>query len=130
MAFFGFFIALWLFLHYKRRLRYYRRQHRVAGARLGAVSSDEADMHDGVSGSANWHAEWQRQWAEKFQQQAERRRCQFEKHTQRRLRRLDREARRFGFSIVDAARREAEKETVKQGSTDDTEVLRRARRRA
>ena len=42
MAFFGFLIALVLFFHYKRRLRYYhRRQHAEETARMestGAVS--------------------------------------------------------------------------------------------
>src|SRR5438552_682762 len=85
----GFIIAVCLFFHYKRRLQHYRRQHHL-----------QEDLHTEPTGPVSCQAEWQREWADKFREKAERRMRQMERHAQRRLRRLDREARRFGFSIV------------------------------
>jgi len=121
MAFLGFLVALMLFFHYKRRVRHYRRSYRL-----------EDDVRvDPVSGPS-CHGQWQQQWAEKVQRQAERRMRHLEKHAQRRLRQLDREARRFGFSVI-APQPAAEPSTTDpatdQAPTED-ETLRRARRRA
>lgn len=121
MAFLGFLVALLLFFHYKRRLRHYRRAYRL-----------EDDVRVDVAGAAGCQGAWQQQWADKVQRQAERRMRHLEKHTQRRLRQLDREARRFGFSIV-APQQGSEQSTPTaapepQETEDDT--LRRARRRA
>ena len=121
MAFLGFLVALMLFFHYKRRVRHYRRSYRL-----------EDDVRvDPVSGPS-CHGQWQQQWAEKVQRQAERRMRHLEKHAQRRLRQLDREARRFGFSVI-APQPAAEQSTAAadndQAPTED-ETLRRARRRA
>jgi signal transduction histidine kinase len=121
MVFLGFLIALLLFMHYQRRVRRYRRTYRL-----------EDDGRADPVGEANCHGVWQQQWAEKVQRQAERRLRHIEQHTQRRLRQLDREARRFGFSII-APRHVGEQPSTTpapapHGGTDDT--LRRARRRA
>jgi signal transduction histidine kinase len=121
MAFLGFLAALLLFMHYKRRLRHYRRTYRL-----------EEDVRADAMSGANCHGLWQQQWADKVQRQAERRLRHIEKHTQRRLRQLDRQARRFGFSIV-APQQGGEPSPAaaaleQQGGEDDT--LRRARRRA
>ncbi len=88
MALFGFFIALILFFHYKRRLHAYRRRYRL----------DEDSVS--CSGAVSWHDQWQRQWADKFQKQAEHRKRHIERHAQRHLRQLERKARKFGFSIA------------------------------
>ena len=121
MAFLGFLAALLLFMHYKRRLRHYRRTYRL-----------EEDVRADTVDGANCHALWQQQWADKVQRQAERRLRHIEKHTQRRLRQLDREARRFGFSIVAPQQGDEASTTIaapeQQGGGDDT--LLRARRRA
>ncbi len=117
MAFFGFIIAVALFIHYKNRLRHYRHQHHL---------DDEGQ--DGMTGATSWHDEWHRHWAEKFREQAERRRCHMERQVQRRLRRLDRRARRFGFAIIpDAATDAAGAASARDA---EAEVLHRARRRA
>jgi signal transduction histidine kinase len=120
MALFGFLIALLLFLHFKNRLRYYRRRCEIEERRPPCVP-----------GVASWHEEWQRQWAEKFHQQAERRTGQMERHAQRHLRRLDRQARKLGAKVVAAA---AAADTAPTPPADvpsaDAELLRRARRRA
>jgi signal transduction histidine kinase len=120
MAFFGFLIAACLFFHYKHRLQHYRRQHRL-----------EDDMHVESSGAASCQTEWQRQWADKFRGQAERRMRHMEKHAQRHLRRLDREARRFGFSVIPPAQSNGDAEAGKnEPPAGDDDILRRARRRA
>jgi signal transduction histidine kinase len=124
MSFLGFIIALCLFFHYKRRLRHYRREHRL----------EEEDMYVGSTGAASWHEEWHRQWAAKFHRQTGRQLRQLERQAQRRLRHLDREARRFGFSIVSPTQDEtkpgpeADAETARRAA--ESEALRRARRRA
>ncbi|MFI5397499.1 MAG: ATP-binding protein [Candidatus Binatia bacterium] len=122
MAFFGFLIAVILFFHYKNRLRHYRRQHRL-----------EDDMDSGLTGAASWHQQWHRQWADKFYQQADGRRRHIERNVERRLRHLDRQARRFGFSVFPAPKTDAPKgpETdPPRERSDEAELLRRARRRA
>jgi len=121
MAFFGFLVALMLFLHYKRRVQHYRRTYRL-----------EDDVRSDAVGGASCQGHWQQQWAEKVQHQAERRLRHLEKHAQRRLRQLDREARRFGFSVV-APRPPAEQSTAAAANDQapaEDETLRRARRRA
>src|ERR1700687_5263999 len=117
MAFCGFLIALWLFFHYKRRLQSYRRKYRL-----------EDDMCGQPTGAVSWNSEWHRQWADKFQRQAERRR----RHLERHARQLERQARRFGFSIVREAPVEADAPADQKPAADPTEaeILRRARRRA
>ncbi len=121
MAFLGFFIALMLFFHYKRRLRHYRRTYRL-----------EDDVRVDGAGAVGCHGQWQQEWADKVHRQAERRLLHLEKHTQRHLRRLDREARRFGFSVVAPQPTDEPPATAAAteppASEDDT--LRRARRRA
>jgi len=120
MAFFGFLIALFLFFHFKRRLQHYRNAYRL-----------EEDVHADTTGAASCQVEWQRQWAEKFQRQAERRMRHMERHAQRHLRRLDREARRWGFSIVPPQQpADGQADAKDAPPSGDAEVLRRARRRA
>src|SRR5262249_7537508 len=120
MAFFGFIIAACLFFHYKHRLQHYRRRHRL-----------EDDMHVESTGPASCQAAWQEQWAEKFRRQAERRMRHMEKHAQRHLRRLDREARRFGFSVMPPDRTNDEANPATSAApASDGDVLKRARRRA
>ena len=119
VAFFGFVIAVFLFFHYKNRLRHYRRQHRL-----------EDDMHcDAKTGAASWHAEWHRQWADKFSRQAERRQRQMERNLERRLRHLDRHAHQFGFALRGTEAGGAQPAEEDAASTAE-ERLRRARRRA
>ena len=118
MAFFGFIIAVVLFMHYKRRLRHYRRRHPLEG-----------DMSCPASRAVSWNDEWHRQWAEKFQRQAERRWAQIERESQRKLRKLDRKARkRMGLPLDDEARAGSEVTSREAGA--DSDVLRRARHRA
>ncbi len=120
MAFCGFFVALLLFMHFKRRLRHYRRTYQL-----------EDDVRVDAESAGNCHGVWQQQWAEKVQRQAERRLRHIEKHTQRRLRQLDREARRFGFSVV-APQKESQQSstTSPEQPAGEDDALRRARRRA
>jgi signal transduction histidine kinase len=123
MALLGLLIALILFFHFKRRSQTYRRQHRL-----------EDDVQFSPTGAVSWHEEWHRQWAGKFQQQAERRR----RHFERNLRDIDRKARRFGFRVVRA--RDATREASGTAAAPtveplalplpESEILRRARRRA
>jgi len=114
MAFFGFIIAVMLFMHYNRRLRHYRRRHQL-----------EDEMPHCASRTVSWHDEWHRQWAEKFQRQAEKRREQLERQAQRKLRKLDRKARkRLGLAL------DEENETPSPETRSESEVLRRAKRRA
>jgi signal transduction histidine kinase len=130
MAFFGFLIALYLFFHYKRRLQYYRRQYRL---------DDDTRLH--APRGASCQEEWQRQWADKFRRQAERRVRHVERYAERRMRYLNRQARRFGLPVVQpgqaaaaasSAAAEPQEEEDRQPETDATEseILRRARRRA
>jgi signal transduction histidine kinase len=123
MAFLGFLAALLLFFHYKRRLRYYRRRYRL---------EDERPMCP--PGAVSWHAEWQRQWADKFQRQADRRKRQFDRHAERHIRRLDRQARKFGPEVAVVAppngSGEANGAAEAQPPTEEAAVLQRARRRA
>jgi signal transduction histidine kinase len=114
MAFLGFLIAVILFFHFRRHLRHYRRQHRI-----------DDDWCAGTADAANCQEDWQQQWAEKFHREAERRLRHVERHAQRHLRRLDREARRLGFSLIDAAQ-----SAVGAAPADEAELRRRARRRA
>jgi signal transduction histidine kinase len=124
MPFFGFIIAVVLFMHYKRRLRHYRRRHQLEGD-----MSCSASMPCSPPRAVSWHDEWHRQWAEKFQRQAERRWAQIERQSQRKLRKLDRKARkRMGLPLDDEVRSEGQPTSRDTGS--DSEVLRRARRRA
>jgi len=118
----GFIIAVWLFFHYKRRLQYYRRQHRL---------DEDASIES--TGAASCQAQWQREWADKFREKAEHRMRHMERHAQRKLRRLDRAARRFGFSVVppktDGDSAAAGHDQTEQVDGPDA-VLKRARRRA
>ena len=61
MVIFGLIVALCLFMHFKHRVRYYRRVHGLEDERIG------------FPGGASWHEEWERHWAQKFRRQAERR---------------------------------------------------------
>lgn len=121
MAFLGFLVALFLFFHYKRRLQHYRRTYRL-----------EEDVQSDVTGGAGCPGHWQQQWADKVHRQAERRLHHIEKHAQRHLRRLDREARRFGFSVVGPPTEEQQPAAAAgaEPPTPEDETLRRARRRA
>jgi signal transduction histidine kinase len=122
MALLGFLVALALFFHYKHRLNHYRRRYRI-----------EEDQPRCSPGAVSWHAEWQRQWAGKFQRQAERRGRQQERHVEKHLRRLDRQARRFGGTVVaavDGAAAAARDTEGQELAAPEDEVLRRARRRA
>ncbi|HVM97582.1 MAG TPA: HAMP domain-containing sensor histidine kinase [Candidatus Acidoferrales bacterium] len=117
MPLLGFFIALVLFLHFKRRLQVYRNQHHL-----------ENDVQGELTRPASCQSEWKRQWADKFERQAERRLRHMEKHAQRRLRRLDREARRWGFSVIGPGTTEAAPDDSQRSSEEA--ILLRARRRA
>ncbi len=122
MIFLGLLIAVILFFHFKRRLKDSRCQK--PGVEDAACFSP--------AGAVSWHEEWHRQWADKFQRQAERRR----RHFERQLRYLERRARRFGFSVVRAAEPNdaatATSTTAGPGPLPaaESEILRRARRRA
>lgn len=124
MPFFGLLIAVILFVHYKRHLQRYRREHRL----------EEDDVHFSATGAVSWHDEWHRQWADKFQRETERRR----RHAERHLRHIDRKARRFGFSVVRAPDTNGEatssaasaKGETPPAPTPESEILRRAHRRA
>src|SRR5437773_7961009 len=100
MAFFGFLIALMFFCHYKRRLRHYRGQYRL-----------EDEPRPESPGTASWNDQWHRHWADKFDRQAQRRLRQIERDVQRKVQKLDRQARRFGFSVVGGAAAKTQPET-------------------
>jgi signal transduction histidine kinase len=121
MAFVGFFIALILFLHFMRRLRYYHRRYRC-----------EQSSRVESPGTVSWHEQWHRQWADKFGRQAERRLRHIEQHAEQHIRKLDRQARRFGLSIVRPARLEPghENSVGSEGREAEAKILKRARRRA
>ena len=121
MAFLGFLVAVLLFFHYKRRLRHYRRTYRL-----------EEDVRVDATSAAGCQGQWQPEWAEKVNRQAERRLRHLEKHAQRRLRQLDRQARRFGFSVVAPPQTDGQSATAPtpEQPTGEDETLQRARRRA
>jgi signal transduction histidine kinase len=119
MTFFAFIIALFLFFHFKRRLRHYRRDHPV----------DDAVCRD-PSCTVSWHQEWHRHWADKFHQQAEHRLRQVERTAQRRLLHLDRQARRFGFSLVPPPVYGAAPPVAGDTRDSEADALRQTRRRA
>jgi len=103
MAFLGFLLAVGLFLHYKRRLRYYRGRYEL---------EEEEDTPTGSA--ARWHDQWHRHWADKFERQA---RCRTPEIEHRVRRKLDRVEARLEAALGDDPSREQR-------------VLRRARRRA
>src|SRR5690242_14803883 len=120
MPLLGLLIAVVLFFHFKRRLQYFRRERQL-----------ENDVRCIPTGAASWNEEWHRQWADKFNRQAERRRRHFERH----VRQIERKARRFGFSVVRAT--ETKGEPPDRANADPTappvpegEIVRRARKRA
>ena len=131
----GFILALLLFRHFNRRLKYYRRME---------VEGDE--LAGDRAGTASWHREWERHWADKFQRQAEWRQSCVDKHTRhesrRRRRRREREeqaaeAERAAEAAIRAAAgsRNGAKpapDAAAQQPKDASEaaILRRARRRA
>ena len=89
MAILGLIIALALLLHYKKRLRHYRRTYQLdddvrrdAGHR--AVGSD----------ARSWHDEWHQHWAEKFRRESERLQRDWDRYGKRTGRRYDRWERR------------------------------------
>jgi len=109
MALLGFLIALALFFHYKRRLRYYRGRYEI--------EEDEGLSHN----AARWHDQWHRHWGDKFERQAQRRSDASQSHARHAWR-------KFGKAgASDAA-------TTAAGSdpseSRDDRVLRRARQRA
>ena len=106
MAFIGFLIALALFLHYRRRLRYYHRRY-------------ELEEGDGLAAAgARWHDQWHRQWADKFERQA---RCRTEEVGRHARRKLDRIEEVLDSKLGGSAG---------AGATREQRILRRARRRA
>jgi signal transduction histidine kinase len=115
MAFIGFLIALVLFIHFNRRVRYYRRRY-------------ELEEASSPPSPPNWHELWHRQWAEKFERQAHRRSCQVQAQADKHIAKLSKKARKLGVRIVptggDEPLPEQEEDAVER------EVLRRARRRA
>lgn len=117
MAFVGFLIALALFLHFNRRVRYYRRHYELE------------DRFSPQSACApSWQTEWHRQWAEKFERQADRRAHQLHRQAERRIDKLNKKARKFGVRVVPDG---AEASPASQSPEDlEREMLRVARRRA
>jgi signal transduction histidine kinase len=107
MAFFGFLMACFLFGHFNRRFRHYRRRVGEEGA-----------------GTASWHDQWHRRWAEKMQRECDRRADRFGRHADRNARRAERHAERWGVKLEPASGEE------KKPLSPEEEVLRRARRRA
>jgi len=102
MAFFGFLMACFLFCHFNRRFRRYRRE-------LG---------EEGVPG-AGWHDEWHRHWAEKWERERDR---HSRREEARAARRAERDARRWGAPMPESEPR--------RPLSPEEEALRRARRRA
>jgi signal transduction histidine kinase len=114
MALLGFLVAVLLFLHFKRRLQETRDR------------TPPKPPQPGVPGWASWHAEWHRNWAGKFHEQAERRLRQFERNVERRRQRL---MRRLGIAWSSPPPPESPPATpLPPGTTDD--VFTRARKRA
>lgn len=122
MPLLGLLIAVILFFHFKRRMRYSRRQHQL-----------EDDVQFSPTGAVSWHEQWHRQWADKFQRQAERRR----RHFERNVRHIERKARRFGFAVVRARDPNGDAAAKADAATGaptalaplESEILRRGRRR-
>ena len=107
MAFFGFLIACFLFSHFNRRFRHFRRA-------VGEDGAAEMSCHD------HWH----RRWAEKMQRDADRHARRFGRGAERHARRAERHAARWGVKL-DPAPAEEQKPL-----SPEEEALRRARRRA
>jgi signal transduction histidine kinase len=119
MTLLGFIVAVCLFFHFKRRLQYYRRQHRL-----------QEDLHT-ESSRASCQVEWQREWADKIRERAEHRLRQMERHAEEKLQHLDRTARRLGFSLVRAGQTGSlERRGQLAFAGGGKELLERARRRA
>lgn len=114
MAFWGFIIAVVLFVHYQRRLRHYRWHYGL---------EDEASPR---STAVRWHDEWHRQWAHKFEKHQRCREDQSRTNVRRKLRSLEDKADRLGARVV------YDDEPVGQaeGSRGEQRTLKRARRRA
>jgi signal transduction histidine kinase len=112
MTFLGFLIALGLFLHFNRRVRYYRQRHQLEG-------TDPPPRC-----APSWHDEWHRQWADKFERQAQRRARHLQRHAEKQEERRRRRAERRGEPAVEADASAKSPEQVER------EMLRIARRRA
>jgi len=117
MAFVGFLIALALFVHFNRRVRYYRRRYEL-----------QEHPERVESCAPSWQTEWHRQWAEKFERQADRRARQLQRQAERHIDKINKKARRFGLRIV----RDTPGEGTTANSPEELErqMLRVARRRA
>ncbi len=127
-AIFGLILALVLYKHFHRRVRYYRRRYQL---------EDEPNTHSSC-GASSWHQEWERHWATKFRREAERRERQRVSHAsrhdgrserrseRREQRRARQEAQRAAAAGVEA---DAKSGTVAEESPEQA-ILKRARRRA
>ncbi|MBM4268456.1 MAG: GHKL domain-containing protein [Deltaproteobacteria bacterium] len=83
-AILGFILALMLYKHFNRRVRYYRRRYDI----------DESGETMCAPGPVSWHKEWERHWAEKFRRQEERRERYLARHEARHERRRKRKEKR------------------------------------
>lgn len=121
MAFVGFLIALALFIHFNRRVRYYRRRYQL----------DEQTAASATAASPcapSWQTEWHRQWAEKFERQAERRARQLQRQAERHIDKINKKARKFGVRVI--PEHPATPPAAKSPEEVEREMLRVARRRA
>ncbi len=117
MAFVGFLIAVALFVHFNRRVRYYRRRYQL-----------EEQSSPPSACAPSWQTEWHRQWAEKFERQAERRARQMQRQAERHIDKINRKARKFGVRVVPEA---APVSPVPKSPEEvEGDMLRVARRRA
>jgi signal transduction histidine kinase len=115
MALLGFLVAVALFFHYQRRFRHYRDTSRLE--------------HDGAGTSASSphpYPDWQQRWAT----HQERHRDLESRHTRRRRRRLDEEAKRLGLAVVGPDAAQTHEGRRAQPDNGDAAILARARRRA
>lgn len=109
MPLLGFLIAVALFLHFR---------HRFDSLRPPVDSID--DLKDAANAAVSWHDQWHRQWASKFERKADCQPSYGSSHAERRLRRLEKRARRFGARVV-----------LPEGTAaSDADALQRAQRRA
>jgi signal transduction histidine kinase len=112
MTVLGFFIAVFLFCHYQRRLRYYRGRYEVEQTCDGSPATSTAKV---ANRDCGWQAEWDR-WQEKHDKM-------HRKWERRAARRMTRDARRNG------GQPEADEGQVAPPSREE-EMVRRARKRA
>jgi signal transduction histidine kinase len=112
MTVLGFLIAVFLFCHFQRRLRYYQRRYDLEPTANGAQGPS-------IAAAPNRHCDWQQEW-DRWQRKHDRRHRRWER----------RAARRAARSKRDGSEAPACDAAGATPPTEEEELVRRARRRA